>query len=90
MADVTERLRAEALYRDNSFAGSKLMREAADEIDRLRADVAQLRDALSRCPPDRPQMTGDEFRDAVNTWWRLWARPALNATELQRRRMPNV
>ena len=43
-------------------------------------DVAQttkMRQALELCPPDNPQMSGDEFRAAIKAWWKLYARPAL-------------
>ena len=43
-------------------------------------DIARLRFALELCPPDKPQMTDRDFRDAVNAWWRLYARPALKQT----------
>lgn len=50
---------------------------------RVTVDVAMLRrirEALELCPPDKPQMTAAEFREAVNVWWRLYARATL--TEL--------
>jgi hypothetical protein len=48
------------------------------ERDALAARVERLEGALRLCPPNRPQMTGDEFRKAVDTWWALHARAALS------------
>lgn len=60
--------------------GAQLRAEA--ERDALKAEVARLREALERCPPDRPQMSDAQFRDAVNNWWRLWVIPALKGGKL--------
>lgn len=43
--------------------------------------IAALVEALELCPPDKPQMTDKEFRDAINKWWKLYARAAIAAWE---------
>lgn len=55
--------------------------KAEAERGALKAEAARLRRALEWCPPDRPQMSDAQFRDAVNNWWRLRARPALKGGE---------
>jgi len=90
MSDIVDELRLIGCHENGEARCTcGIGMDAADEITRLRAENAALtrerdalRDALERCPPDRPQSSHAEFREAVNTWWKLWARPALKgATE---------
>ena len=79
------------LWRDGDRRCVSYLNEPApqDSARYVRADlhaavVAErdvLREALEMCPPDRPQMPLADFREAVNAWWRLWARPALAKQE---------
>lgn len=46
-------------------------------LDAALAREARLREALERCPPERPLDKHGDFANRVKTWWRLWARPAL-------------
>jgi hypothetical protein len=55
------------------------IREMADRIAALEAENARLRDALARCPPYRHAEGLEAFKDSVDAWWRLWARPALSS-----------
>jgi len=79
-ADRIEALTAE---RDSLLSGHRILNidgaRLQDRAEKAEADNARLREVLERCPPDRPQMTGEEFRAAVNAWWAIWARPALAA-----------
>ena len=47
------------------------------------AEVERLREALERCPPSKPAEEND-FVNRINTWWRLWARPALRNEEARK------
>lgn len=62
---------------DDVVAKNIALKKAALALDAKDAAIARLREALEQCPPDRPQMSGTEHRNAVYNWWRLWARPAL-------------
>jgi hypothetical protein len=64
--------------RDSALTNADTLRA---ERDALAARVERLEGALRLCPPNRPQMTGDEFRKAVDTWWALHARAALSAAQ---------
>lgn len=54
--------------------GWKISDDARIEAE---AKLAKAVEALELCPPDKPQLTDEEFRAAVNTWWKLYARATL-------------
>lgn len=77
------RLNGDGIEPDDLSDAAGAIEELTARAEKAEADAVRLREALKRCPPDRPMMTGTEFRDAVYTWWRLWARPALAGGEMK-------
>jgi len=67
MSDLTDRLRALSIGADCTFTAHVAFREAADEIDRLTAELAQVKaDAIDPAEVMRVMAERDKLRKALH------------------------